>query len=164
MPYQRLQVSRALKVKPTSADINVSPDIPDPDFAGLSGTNASVTANKLVISNNAFTASTVQSGFIVENVTDTTYAFVLAVDNDNTLSLSNNIFTGTSKNYQIYSQSTRGCILYVGGEGKVRCVTAAGDTVQYEFLQAGTFLPVQIIRLLNHTGGGTGASDFIAHW
>ena len=48
MPYQRLQVSRALKVKPTSADINVSPDIPDPDFAGLSGTNASVTANKLV--------------------------------------------------------------------------------------------------------------------
>lgn len=164
MPYQRLQVSRALKVKPTSADINVSPNIPDPDFAGLNGTNASVTANKLVISNNAFTASTVQPGFIVENVTDTTYAFVLAVDNDNTLSLSNNIFTGTSKNYQIYSQSTRGCILYVGGEGSVKCITAAGDTVEYIGVQPGTFLPVQIIKLLTPSGSAASIDGFIAHW
>ena len=45
MAYQRLQVTRALEVHKTNSGI----DIPDPDFAGITGTNATSTTNKLTV-------------------------------------------------------------------------------------------------------------------
>jgi len=159
MPYQRLQVSRALPVYATTTGIN----IPDPDFAGITGSNATSGTNKLTVAAaNTFTASTVQTGFIVENVSDGTYARVTAIDSGTQLSLSGNIFTASGDTYQIYSQSTRGCILYVGGTGNLKVITAAGDEVTYKEVQKGTFLPIQVVRILPPTG--TAAADFIAHW
>ena len=161
MPYQRLQVSRALPVYATTTGIN----IPDPDFAGISGTSATSGANKLTVAAaNTFTANTVQPGFIVENISSTTnhYARVTAIDSGTQLSLSNNIFTAAGDTFQIYSQSTRGCILYVGGTGNLKVITAAGDEVTYKEVQKGTFLPIQVVRILPPSG--TAASDFIAHW
>lgn len=160
MAYQRLQVTRALPVYSTTTGIN----IPDPDFAGISGTSATSGANKLTVAAaNTFTADTVQTGFIVENVSTGAYARVTAIDSGTQLSLSGNIFTASGDNYQIYSQSTRGCILYVGGTGNLRVITAAGDDVTYKEIQKGTFLPIQVVRILP-PATGTPAADFIAHW
>ena len=160
MPYQRLQVSRALKVHATTTGI----DIPDPDFAGITGANATSTTNKLTVAAaDTFTASTVQTGFIVENVTNGTYARVTAIDSGTQLSLSGDIFSTAGDTFQIYSQSTRGCILYIGGTGDLKVITAAGDEVTYKEVQKGTFLPIQVIRIVTLSGSGL-ASDFIAHW
>ena len=160
MPYQRLQVSRALPVYATTTGI----DIPDPDFAGITGANATSTTNKLTVSAaDTFTASTVQTGFIVENATNGTYARVTAIDSGTQLSLSGDIFSTAGDTFQIYSQSTRGCILYIGGTGDLKVITAAGDEVTYKEVQKGTFLPIQVIRIVTLSGSGL-ASDFIAHW
>ena len=160
MAYQRLQVTRALPVHATTTGIN----IPDPDFAGISGTNATSGTSKLTVAAaDTFTANTVQAGYIVENVTSGDYARVTAIDSGTQLSLSGNIFTASGDTYQIYSQSTRGCILYVGGTGDLKVVTAAGDEVTYKAVQKGTFLPIQVIRIVTLSGTGL-AADFIAHW
>mgnify|MGYP003141777934 CR=1 FL=1 len=159
MAYQRLQVTRALPVHATTTGIN----IPDPDFAGITGTNATSGTSKLTVAAaDTFTANTVQAGYIVENVTSGDYARVTAIDSGTQLSLSNNIFTAAGDTFQIYSQSTRGCILYVGGNGDLKVITAAGDEVTYKEVQKGTFLPIQVVRIL--PAGATAASDFIAHW
>ncbi len=158
MAYQRLQVTRALPVHATTTGIN----IPDPDFAGISGTNATSGISKLTVAAaDTFTANTVQAGYIVENVTSGDYARVTEIDSGTQLSLSGNIFTTAGDTYQIYSQSTRGCILYVGGTGNVQVITAAGDDVTYEGPATGTFLPIQIIRVV---AAGTTQTGLIAHW
>ncbi len=160
MAYQRLQVTRALPVYATTTGIN----IPDPDFAGIKGTNATSLANKLTVAAaDTFTANTVQTGYIVENSSTGAYARVMAIDSGTQLSLSGNIFSTAGDAYQIYSQSTRGCILYVGGTGDLKVVTAAGDEITYKAVQKGTFLPIQVIRIVTLSGSGL-AADFIAHW
>ncbi len=168
MAYQRLQVTRALKVHKTTTSI----DIPDPDFAGITGTNATSTTKKLTVAAaNTFTSSTVETGYIVENVTQGKYALVSAIDtvaspNQGTqLTLSEDIFSTAGDTFQIYSQSTRGCILYVGGTGILNVVTAAGDSVSYVGAPTGSFLPIQVVRVLSSLNGvATSATDFIAHW
>lgn len=160
MAYQRLQVTRALPVYATTTGIN----IPDPDFAGITGTNATSATSKLTVAAaDTFTADTVQAGYIVENVITGAYARVAAIDSGTQLSLSGNIFSTAGDTFQIYSQSTRGCILYVGGTGDLKVVTAAGDEVTYKAVQRGTFLPIQVIRIVTLSGSGL-AADFIAHW
>ena len=54
-----------------------------------------------------------------------------------------------------------GCVLYVGGDGDVRVTTAGGDTVTFVGLSAGTFVPVQVIRVW---ATGTNATDIVALW
>jgi|TARA_R110000803_G_scaffold182518_1_gene244879 hypothetical protein len=158
MAYQRLQVTRALEVHKTNSGI----DIPDPDFAGITGTNATSTTNKLTVAGaDTFTAKTVQTGYIVENVSTGAYARVAAIDSGTQLTLSGDIFSTAGSIYQIYSQSTRGCILYVGAGGTMRVITAAGDDVTYQGVPVGVFLPIQVIRVVET---GTSASGFIAHW
>lgn len=76
-----------------------------------SGTNSSVTANKLVDSTQNF-ATTVKVGMQVKNTTDDTWAHVTAVDSNTTLSLDADIFTGTSKAYSIGWGDYKGYILH----------------------------------------------------
>lgn len=158
MAYQKLQTSRALKVFATD---NIEA-YPDPSRVAVSGTNASVTANKLVASGTSFT-TTVEAGYIIENSTDGSYAIVEAVDNDTTLSLSADIFTGTSKAYIIYSQlSKEPCIIFVGTGGDVNLVTGAENEVLFKNIANASFLPVQT-KVVKATGTVT-AADFIALW
>jgi len=158
MAYQRLQVTRALKVHKTNTSIN----IPDPDFAGIIGTNATSTTNKLTVAAaNTFTANTVETGYIVENVTQGKYSLVSAIDSGTQLTLSEDIFSTAGNTFQIYSKSTRGCILYLGGEGNLRVITASGDEVTYTSTPAGVFLPIQVIRVVET---GTVATSFLGHW
>ena len=54
------------------------------------------------------------------------------------------------------------CVLYVGGAGDVKVTTAGGDDVVFEAVNAGTFLPVQVIKVWK--AGTTVTADIIALW
>lgn len=54
-----------------------------------------------------------------------------------------------------------GCVLYVGGAGNIKVTTAGGDTVTFNGLLAGMFLPVQVLRVWSTD---TTATNIIALW
>jgi hypothetical protein len=54
-----------------------------------------------------------------------------------------------------------GCVLYVGSFGDVKVRTIGGDDVTFKNVQAGTFLPVQVIRVFST---GTTSTDIVALW
>ena len=54
-----------------------------------------------------------------------------------------------------------GCVLYVGGDGDIKVTTAGGDEVTFVGLSAGTFVPVQVLKVW---ATGTNATDIVALW
>jgi len=54
-----------------------------------------------------------------------------------------------------------GCVLYVGGAGDLKVKTAGGDEVTFTGILAGTFLPVQVVRVF---ATGTTATTVLALW
>ena len=54
-----------------------------------------------------------------------------------------------------------GCVLYVGGDGDIKVTTAGGDEVTFVGLSAGTFIPVQVLKVW---ATGTNATDIVALW
>lgn len=91
-----------------------------------SGTATSTVANKLVDSTAAFITAGVQVGSVVKNSTDTTYAYVTAVDNETTLSLSSDIFV--SGESHIVHKNMVGVVTFVDETGDDFHLAAA-DTV-----------------------------------
>ena len=123
MAYQKLQGHNALRVV-TSDTIN----IPNPSTLAVSGTNTSTSANNLVDSGKNFVTLQIQVGSIVYNTTDGSCARVTSVA-ANTLGLSANIFTATSKSYSIFAENNTPAVLYIGGAGNVRVLTEGGNDV-----------------------------------
>lgn len=157
MPSQKLQPSRALSVIPSD-----NANVPYPAVV-TSGTNTSTTALELINSAATFITSKVKPQDIVYNITDSTAATVLTVDNQTTLTLNANIFTAGSKSYIIYDAESpnEGSVLYVGGAGNLNVMTAAGDTVLFTGLAAGSFVPVQVVKILSTN---TTATLVLALW
>ena len=58
-------------------------------------------------------------------------------------------------------QRNNGCVLYVGGTGDVRVLTAGGNDVKFAGIATGTFMPVQVLRVYTT---GTTATNIIALW
>ena len=54
-----------------------------------------------------------------------------------------------------------GCVLYVGVAGDVKVTTAGGDDVTFTGILAGSFIPVQVVKVF---ATGTSASNIIALW
>jgi len=54
-----------------------------------------------------------------------------------------------------------GCVLYVGTGGDVAVTTVGGDSIVFSNVQDGSFIPVQVLRVLET---GTNASNIIALW
>ena len=54
-----------------------------------------------------------------------------------------------------------GCTLYVGGLGDVRVLTAGGDDVVFSAVPAGTFVPVNVVRVFSTN---TTATNIVALW
>ena len=54
-----------------------------------------------------------------------------------------------------------GCVLYVGGFGDVRVLTAGGDDVTFVGINGGTFVPVQVLKVF---ATSTTATSIIALW
>jgi hypothetical protein len=163
MPNLKLQVSRALKVIPS-----VNTNIPMPNVI-VTSTATTTTANKLVdstknFSDNGVSPLNIQVGDIIYNTTSSTAATVTNVDSATQLSLNADIMVSTNA-YTLYSGtnttgSVEPCVLYVGVGGNLNVTTAGGDVVNFVGIGAGTFLPVQVIKV----NSVVTATDIIALW
>jgi hypothetical protein len=58
-------------------------------------------------------------------------------------------------------KGNNGCVLYIGGSGNLAVITVGGDTVTFNSVIAGTFIPVQVLRVL---ATGTTATNILALW
>lgn len=177
MAYQKLQVSEGLNVIPSN-----SVPIPDPgsvivlDVAtGQTTGTAAFTANTLTTANPAnpkFKEAGIKVGAIVYNETAGVAYTVTAVTSDTVLAITPATTGGATDKYTIYTDATKGCVLYVGGAGNVTAqlansnanYTAASRPLNHELtfknLPNASFLPVQVIRVAPTTT----ATDIIALW
>jgi len=160
MAYQKLQTYRALPVV-YSDTINI------PNIMTLvsGGTNTAVTATKLedTTVGHSFITDNVKTGDIVMNTTTNTIATVTAVDSATVLSLSADIFLATPNNYSIFPNDNNGCVLYIGGAGNIRVLTTGEDDVTFTGVLAGTYFPVQVLRVYA-TGTTVAANTINALW
>jgi hypothetical protein len=53
------------------------------------------------------------------------------------------------------------CVLYIGGAGNIRVLTAGGDDVVFTGVLAGSFLPIQVTRVF---ATNTTATNIVALW
>ena len=125
--------------------------------------------NFRVDSEQGFITKRVMIGDIVYNTTDSKAATVILVDDDETLTLNDNIMA-SGENFIIYSASSQkgvqdannGCVLYLGDtDGNLKVTTVAGNIVEFKGLKAGAFFPVQITKV-HETG--TSLTNIIALW
>jgi hypothetical protein len=163
MAYEKLQGRRALKFTPDDAY-----NIPNISSVLASGTTTSATANKLVDTNADFVnryPSVV--GSVVFNTTDNTFALVTAVDDANTLSLDADIMA-SGESYSLHPQEENGCVLYVsdgagtGNSMNVTVITCGGDEVLFEYVNSGSFLPIQVLAV--KATGTSAAASVVAIW
>ncbi len=54
-----------------------------------------------------------------------------------------------------------GCVLYVGVTGDVKVTTAGGNDVTFTGVVAGSFIPVQVLKVF---ATGTTATNIVALW
>jgi hypothetical protein len=146
--------TRALELPFYSDTVN----IPFPNVV-KTGTNTSVVANKLVDSTANF--SGIQVGDTVYNSNDLILAYVVAVENNTTLLLSDDAFTSGGAAYTIYQGQNYGCYIYVpaASAGNIEVETIGGDIVTF-FAPPGGVLPVQVFKIMS----GTSINDLVALW
>ena len=164
MPNLKLQVSRALSVIPSS-----NTNIPMPNVIVSSLVTSGATSNILIdLGMNFSSVGTnplnVQVGDTVYNTTQNLAAMVINVDSATQLTLNASIILSMD-NYTLYSGtnttgSVEPCVLYVGVGGDLNVTTAGGDVVNFVGIAAGSFLPVQVIRV----NSVVTATDIIALW
>ncbi len=58
-------------------------------------------------------------------------------------------------------KGNNGCVLYVGVAGDVKVTTAGGDDVVFTGILAGSFIPVQVLKVFDT---GTSATNIVALW
>ncbi|MCP4321282.1 MAG: hypothetical protein GY810_22015 [Aureispira sp.] len=156
MAYQKLQAGKAWSVNTSD-----NTDIPDTGTAGPTGTTTSGSATQLIDSNATFLTSGVHLNMIIVNTTDNTQAVVIGIEDDNTLTVSANIFAASGKAYEIYGGNQEGAVLYIGTAGNLKVTTVAGDEVTFQGINTGAFFPVQVKKVW---ATGTSASNIIALW
>lgn len=81
----------------------------------------------------------------------------IAVTPSDTLLIEQDAAFAPAANKEINS----GCILYVGGSGNIKVKTASGNDLTFTGLNAGTFVPVQVVQVFST---GTTATNILALW
>ncbi len=158
MAYQKLQAYRALAVNPSDT-IN----IPNPAMLAISSTttgNGAATL-KVIDALGDFINKGVKVGDIIYSLAGL-ISEVTAVDSATTLSVTTGI--GTGRTYTLYANidaPNNGCVLYVGVAGDVKVTTAGGDDVTFTGILAGSFIPVQVLKVFST---GTTATNIVALW
>jgi hypothetical protein len=176
MSTQTGKFTRALSLSGTTAAIKMLSDTVNIPYAGtkyVEGTNTSTGGNKLNDSAANFLSTgtkplDVKVGDTVWNYTDGTCAYVTNVDSATALSLSENIFTATAKEYRLFRSSdmwygsTPNCYLYIGTGGGGKVTTAGGDDITFAGVPSGTILPIQVSRVWS--SGSPTWSNIVALW
>lgn len=140
-----------------SDDVN----IPFPNNV-LSGTNDSVSLNRLVDSSANFVTSGIKVGDTVLCNDLAIYAYVVAVL-PTYLQLSNDIFTSVGFSYSIFQGVNNGCYIYVGtvtGGTDLEVETIGGNVITFSGLAEGEILPVQVRKVFTTSTAG----KLIALW
>jgi hypothetical protein len=154
--YQKLQVGRALSVVKSDTI-----EIPNPAVESISSAATGTTSNELVDSAGDFVNKNIKVGDIVYNTTDSTVATVSAIDSATVLSISADIMA-SGETYRIFRpDANQGCVLYVGGAGDIKVETVGGDEVVFSAVLAGSFIPVQVVKLFSTS---TTATNVVALW
>ena len=174
MAYQKLQVSEAFPV------IAGPVKIPDPNTVVVLDTLTGSTIgsadfsvlNILTDVGTKFTEAGILPGAIIYNSTATRSYYVVSVDSDTQLTLSGGNTGGAVDKYSIYTQPTKGCILFVGVTGDVQVQMAgingntlfapppANEEITFKNIGSGCFMPTQVVKV----GKNTTATDIIALW
>lgn len=157
MPIQKLQFERAIRLPSTANGV----EIPNPANLMTSGLPTSTSASKLICSTETFITKGVKPGDIVYQVltpTSPLSATVISVDSETQLSLSANIFTLTTQNFNVYQSSgnqgvTQSCVLFVGASGILIVETEGGETVIFNSVSG--VLQVRVKKVINSLGGIT---------
>ena len=103
-----------------------------------------------------------------ENITGATTSTTASKLDDTNVDFTADIFVSVTflENYIIYLDPTanhsEGCVLWIDQAAAVKVKTVSGSIVTYQGISAGTFLPVQVIRV--YTTGTTAALNLIANW
>jgi hypothetical protein len=176
MAYQKLQAGKAWSVyKSDNTDIpNVGLDGPQGATDGTGGANKHLVDSTRTLNDTQyistpdgsgnktkFTLCGLKIGMIIVNTSDGTQSTLVQVIDDTTLLVTDAIFAAQPKNYAIYGGVQEGAVLYIGGAGNVRVTTVAGDDVIFVGLNAGSFFPVQVLKVWSTS---TTATDIIALW
>ena len=156
MAYQKLNTSRAWEVSP-------SDDAPIPQIMVVDGTQTVVS-----ISGNTITVDPaidlVKLGFVRGMIIVSpggNSAIITSVGgNELTLNIPATPFGATTK-FNAYGGNNNGCLLYVGGAGNVKVITAGGDKVTFLNVAEGFVLPVNVIQVF---ATDTTATGIIALW
>jgi hypothetical protein len=167
MATQKLQPSRALEVLKSD-----SANIPTPNLL-VSGTATSTVTSELIDSNANFIVTTTNGVQYAVNTGDVVYctstsqaATIVKVVNATTLLLNNNIIS-SGNTYSIYQEGAptglgnQGAVLYIGGAGSLKVTTSGNDIVTFAAIQAGTFFPVNVVKVWSV---GTDCTNIIALW
>ncbi len=157
MAYQKLQASRALAVV-TSDAVN----IPNPSMLAIDSTATGAAANKLIDASGDFIDKGVKIGDIIYSTVAGIASKVTGVDSSTQLSVTTAI--PNARPYQLYATAdapNNGCVLYVGVAGNVKVTTAGGDDVTFTGVLAGSFIPVQVLKVF---ATDTTSTDIIALW
>lgn len=154
MAYQKLNVSRAWEVSP-------SDNAPIPQIMVKDGVGTATAQTATTVTDNTvdFVKLGVNRGMILVNTTTNASTIIEAVNGD-TLTVNANVFA-VGNGYQIYGGQNNGAVLYVGTAGNVRVLTSGGDDVTFSAVQAGSFIPVNVIKVYDTS---TTASDILALW
>ena len=167
MPSQKLQPSRALEVIPSD-----DPNIPTPNLLA-SGITTSTVTNQLIDSTANFIVTTptgvqytVNAGDVVYDDSNPAGSTIVEVIDANTLLLNADIIP-SGDNYSIYQEgpqtglNNQGAVLYIGGAGSLKVTTSGNDIVTFAGIQAGTFFPVNVVKVW---ATGTDCTEIIALW
>lgn len=141
--------SRALEIYK-----NGNTNIPFPNVV-LEGTSTFSSEDRLIDGNANFIASGIQVGDIVFTYNSLSYAYVVGIQNENTLLLSHDIMTA-GYTYKIYQGVNQGCYIYVPPSDPgsyIEITTLGGDTVQISDPAPGV-IPIQVVAVTYNTNIG----------
>jgi hypothetical protein len=147
--------SRALQIVKNS-----NTNIPFPNVV-LEGTSTFSSEDRLIDSNAYFIKSGIQVGDIVFSPDAASYAYVVGIQNQNTLLLSHDIMS-SGYNYKIYQGVNQGCYIYLppsDAGSYIEVVTLGGDNIQI-FDPAPGVMPIQVVAVT----GNTNIGKLVALW
>jgi len=156
MATQKLQVGRAFPVTIFSNDVN----IPFPALSTLGTATGGTVGDILEDTNADFIQGQINPGDIIHNISIGAADIVSGIISPTELQLAFGV-VGAGDDYVIYAGNNhQGCVLYIGGNGDLEVQTVGGDNVTFVGVQAGQFIPVNVMKVLT----GTSASNIIALW
>jgi hypothetical protein len=157
MATQKLQVGRAFPVTIFSDDVN----IPFPEISTFGVATGGGTTS-LENSSVDFVQGQINPGDIVYNTSAGTTDIVAGIISSTELELAGyGGGFGPGDAYNIYAGNNhQGCVLYIGGAGNLEVETVGGDIVTFVGVQAGQFIPVNVMKVR----AATSASNILALW